>query len=178
MCAGPAGDAPCAAAVHRHACGARGTEGAPCSVLHMRVGGRKPSVGLPITWLEGLMVSGARQKCALIILGNGPLSLKGGSAEVGVLGRRPAGAPRGTKMEPAAGCVGMRRPRASPDPLSLRGRSAPPPAARPQGCCPPRRGALTTQWDSMHSIMMPAATRRAGAAPFRQAEGHTGNEAI
>ena len=72
----------------------------------------------------------------------------------------------------------MRRPCASPGPRFARGRSAPPPAARPQGCFPPRRGALTTHWDSRHSIMMPEATQAEGAAPFRPEDGRTRYEAI
>ena len=100
------------------------------------------------------------------------------SAKVGDPGRLPSGTPQGTNVELSAGCCGMQRPCASPAPPFVRGRSAPPPAARPQGCCPPRRGALTTHWDSRHSIMMPAATRRAGAAPFPPADGRTRDEAV
>ena len=73
-----------------------------------------------------------------------------------------------------AGCRrgrgGMRRPRASPDPLSLRGRSAPPPAARPQGCCTSRRGPLTTHKDCRHSIIVPSGRERRdrAGAPRRE----------
>ena len=158
--------------------GTRRTTGAPCPAPQLQVGASETPGGVLAAWPEGRMASRARHKHAWAHTENGTPPPKRGSAKVGGPGRRPSGAPQGAIVEPAAGGYGMQRPCASPVPLFVRGRSAPPPAARPQGSCPPRTFALTTQGDRGHSIMMPAATRTAGAAPFPPADGRIRNEAI
>ena len=110
------------------------------------------------------MDSGARNMRALVHLGNGTLPPSGGSAEIGVPGRRPSGAPRGAKVEPAVGGNGMRRPCASPGPRFARGQFAPPLGAPPQGCGRPRTCALTATWGRWVAMSVPAATNTAGAA--------------
>ena len=153
--------------------GTRRTSGAPCPSPQLRAGASDTPVGSLAAWPEGRVASGARHEHSFIHPGNGAPPPNRGSAEVGVPGREPSGGPQGAAGEPAAGCCGMQRPDATPGPRFVRGRSAPPPAARPQGCCPPRRGALTTPWGHRHPVMMPAATSAAGAAPFPPAGGRT-----
>ena len=124
------------------------------------------------------MVSEVRQNCALINPENGPLPHCGGSAEVSVPGRRPFGAPRDDKVEPAAGCYGIQRSGGSPGPRYVQGRFASPPGAPPQGYRRPRTGALTTTWRRWVAMSVPAATMMAGAVRFRPSKGRTKNEAI
>ena len=131
-----------------------------------------------VTWLEGWIASGARHERASIHPRNRTPPPNWGSAKVGVPGRPPSTGLRAAAVEPALACSRMLRPEGSPGFVFVQTRSAPPPAARMQGCGPPRRGALTMHWDRVHSIIMPAATRAAGAAPFPPADGRTRNESI
>ena len=124
--------------------GTHSTEGAHCAAPHMRVG----CFEIPIKCVQHDYRVGWPAGCGnereMMHLRSGALPQNRGSAEVAVPGRRPFRPPRVVTGEPAAGCCGMQRPCASPGPRFVRGRSAPLPATRPQVCCPPRRGALTT----------------------------------
>jgi len=83
--------------------GASSTESAPYSAPLMRFNDSVTAVWTPETGPEGVMASGAGQKCALRHPGNGMPSHDEGSAKVGVPGRRPSRTPQDALVQPKSG---------------------------------------------------------------------------